>query len=228
MPMNRQRSLPVTDFTDPRLSSLPPEVRLTATGLRMYADDEGREQVRLRPMVAEIYEHDEAMTSERMQTHLLSLADAGWLMLYPAEGIALFQIRTWPPVQHAAPSRFPPPEGFMKPSRGAQETFTAVARARASACEGGGAGERVGAGAPGASGHPSRDPHDDAPRPPSPFCSQHQPYGTEESCGPCRTARMAHDIWQESALRVQLPTGGRPSTEDPTEFVDEHGRIETT
>ncbi len=225
MPMNRQRSLPVTDFTDPRLSSLPPEVRLTAVGLRMYADDEGREQVRLRPMVAEIYEHDEAMTSERMQEHLLSLADAGWLMLYPAEGIALFQIRVWPPVQHAAPSRFPPPEGFMKPSRGQQETFTAVARARASES----AGEWASAGAPSAAGvPPSRTSHDDAPRPPSPFCSQHQPYGTEEACGPCRTARMAHDIWQESALRVQLPAPAAPAEPDPVEYLTDDGRIEST
>ncbi|UBH06446.1 hypothetical protein K8P10_001957 [Leucobacter sp. Psy1] len=229
MPMNRQRLLPANDFTDPEIGSLPPEVRLTASGLRMYADDEGREQVRPRLMVGELYEHDESMTSERMQEHLLMLDEAKWLRLYVAEKITLFQIRMWPPVQHPKPSRFPPPDGFTKPSRGSHETFMAVERGRVWAGES--ASERERAGGASTEGEPSRTSHEDGPLPPSPFCSRHQPFGTEKKCGPCGTARMAHEIWQEAARRVPLPELGGERTDDradPEEYVTDDGRIECT
>lgn len=230
MPMNRQRSLPANDFSDPTIGSLPPEIRLTAIGLRMIADDEGRGQVRIRPMVAELYEHDESMTSEEMQRHLVTLNDSRFLTLYTAEGLHLYQIRMWPPVDHPKASRFPPPEGFSKPSRSSHETFAAVEREGASGSESGGA--RAWAGAPSHERAPSRSPLEEpsAPEPPSPFCSQHQPYGIEAACGPCGTARMAHDIWQRAAMSVSLPQRAQARTPaaDPVEYLDDEGRIETT
>lgn len=237
MPMNRMRSLPASDFTDPSVSSLPPEVRLTAVGLRMYADDAGREQVRFRPMVAEIYEHDESMTSQQMEEHLLLLDQVGWLRLYVHEQKTLYQVRVWPPVQNPSVSKFPPPKGYRAPSRGSHETFSIVERgsgserASESVSECAGASEWV----TGESARPSRDLHDEAPTaetptPPSPFCSKHQPFGTESPCGACGTARMAHQIWQEASKRVQLPTsaGADRVAGDPVEFVTDDGLIEST
>ncbi|RRD61359.1 hypothetical protein [Leucobacter sp. OH1287] len=413
MSFNRARSLPPSDFTDPKFAALPALVRMTAAGLRMFADDEGRGLVRLRSMIAEIYEYDLSVTEHVMEDHLLQLDDAGWLTLYQADGMSLFQIRYWPPVPHMRPSdlpappgyrmpqrgqhdtldesyerqepqqeqqelrqvpqeqlvgnpyTFPPqqpspwqepaaqqlpptsamlhpgessavsfsqaeqqvsnsyalvspgaqeqlqmihqaqasqpssaetwasppqnispstsdelsqktaeyqaPESFMKPSRSVQEAFTAVARESARAGAGAGAraregvregvGARVGTTSPGLDGEnldaaaglrgqvypnpgaatpPQQTPPQQVspqarqqvtpppppqaaayvdptiqaaealPCPPSPFCSQHQPWGTEEACGPCRTTRMAMDIYNEAKARVGLSTPAAP------------------
>ncbi|EYT56043.1 hypothetical protein H490_0104035 [Leucobacter sp. UCD-THU] len=240
MQIARQRWLPPSDFTDPQIGSLPAQVRVTAAGLRLYVDDWGRAEVRLRRMLAEIYEHDEQMTEQLLAEHLGQLSAVHWLRLYVDDrGRSLLQIRVWPAVQHPDPrgSAFPPPEGFMKPSRTSQETFTVEARARASACAGEGAweresaSERAGAG----DGTPSRTPDSDAPRPPSPFCSQHQPWGTEEPCGPCRTTRMAFEIWQTASKYAALstpaaaPPGPRfEAAPEPEEYLTDDGRIEHT
>ena len=242
MQIARQRWLPPSDFTDPVLGSLPAPVRVTMAGLRLYVDDWGRAEVRLRRMLAEIYEHDEQMTEQTLAEHLGRLNEVHWLRLYVDErGRSLLQIRVWPAVQHPDKegSEFPPPEGFMKPSRRSQETFTVEARARASACAGEGAWERESASerASAGSGHPSRttDPNFEAPQSPSPFCSQHQPWGTEEPCGPCRTTRMAFDIWQTAAKHTALsttapPRGPRfePAPAEPEEYLTDDGLIEHT
>lgn len=218
MPMNRQRSLPSVDFTDPRIAKLHPAVRITAAGMRLFADDEGRGLVRLRPMLAEIFEHDEEMTETHLEECLLHLDAAQWLRLYTADGLSLFQIRIWPSVQHASPSSFPPPPGFMKPSRRSQETFMVVARESASESARGGESElRAASGPAWLAPEPDFEPRPPELEPPgpSPFCSQHQPYGTEDSCGPCRTTRMAFEIWHESKQRRSLSTPASPSGPRP-------------
>lgn len=123
MSFNRARSLPPSDFTDPKLAALPALVRLTAAGLRMFADDEGRGLVRLRSMIAEMYEYDLSVTESVVEEHLLLLDDAGWLTLYQADGMSLFQIRYWPPVAHMRPSDLPPPPGYRSPQRGQHDTL---------------------------------------------------------------------------------------------------------
>ena len=123
MSFNRARSLPPSDFTDPKLAALPALVRLTAAGLRMFADDEGRGLVRLRSLIAELYEYDLSVTEGVMEDHLLQLDDAGWLTLYQADGMSLFQIRYWPPVPHMRPSELPAPPGYRSPQRGQHDTL---------------------------------------------------------------------------------------------------------
>lgn len=234
MQINRQRWLPPSDFTDPLLGALPPAMRVTSTGLRLYVDDEGRAEVRLRKMLAEIFEHDESVTERDLEEHLLRLDDINWLRLYVDRfGRSLLQVRVWPAVQHPEPSDFDAPPGFMKPSRRSQETFTVEERGRAG--EGAGARESAGERArAGASERPSRTAHEpELPEPPSPFCSQHQPWGTEDPCGPCGTAALARKIWDRAAASVALPTPAtRPrSVEppvDPVEFIDDEGRIDCT
>ncbi|MGW9021287.1 hypothetical protein ACWGOE_07385 [Leucobacter chromiiresistens] len=156
-------------------------------------------------MLAEIYEHDESMSEADLEEHLLMLDDAQWIRLYAADGLSLFQIRVWPAVQHPDPSRYPPPPGFMKPSRRSQETFMAVARESARASES--VRERERASVP--DWIPPESYYEPAPPileppAPSPFCSQHQPFGTEEACGPCRTTRMAYEIWEDAKHRRAL------------------------
>jgi len=112
MQINRQRWLPPVDFTDPVFGSLPALVRVTMGGLRLYVDDWGREEVRLRKMLAEIFEHDESVSSEDLEGFLLQLDEVNWLRLYvDRHGRSLMQIRFWPAVQHPDKngSRFDPP-----------------------------------------------------------------------------------------------------------------------
>lgn len=223
MKINRQRWLPPTDFTDRVFGSLPAPVRVTMAGLRLYVDDEGRAEVRLRRMLAEIYEHDETVTTQDLEGHLLRLDDVDWLRLYvDRHRRSLLQIRFWPAVQHPEPSLFDPPEGFVKPSRRSQETFTVEERES----------EEVRVGGPGV--RPSRTNYDAGSlEPPSPFCSQHQPWGTEEKCGPCGTARMAREIWDRAAARVALPrpsshTRSEEGSPESVEYLTGDGHIETT
>ena len=68
---------------------------------------------------------------------------------------------------------------------------------------------------PGAYVDPTVQAAEELPRPPSPFCSQHQPWGTEEACGPCRTTRMAMDIYNEAKARVGLSTPAVPPAAPP-------------
>ncbi|MBN0039353.1 hypothetical protein JN535_04085 [Cellulosimicrobium cellulans] len=35
-------------------------------------------------------------------------------------------------------------------------------------------------------------------REPSPYCAQHHPFGSSESCGPCGVARKRHAIWRDA------------------------------
>ncbi len=34
---------------------------------------------------------------------------------------------------------------------------------------------------------------------PSPFCSQHQPWGSDEKCGPCGGARKRYALWSQAS-----------------------------
>lgn len=241
MQMNRQRWLPPSDFTDQRVARLPAAVRVTMSGLRLYVDDWGRAEVRLRMMLAALYEHDEQVSTSDLESHLLMLDDAHWLRLYTDDwGRSLLQIRVWPAVQHpdARGSEFPPPRGFMKPSRRSQETFTVEERGRARASESASAGEWVSGGERASGERPSRTPTYEQPAPgpsePSPFCSQHQPFGTEDACGPCGTAREALHIWRQASRAVSLarpsergPRFG-PDLGEPEEYITPDGLIDHT
>lgn len=229
MQINRQRWLPPSDFNDQRIGSLPAPVRVTAAGLRLYVDAEGRAEVRLRKMLAEIHEHDTSITERELEEHLLRLDEANWLRLYvDRHGRSLLQVRVWPAVQHEDASQLPPPPGFMKPSRRSQETFTVKERGSERASEREGEWVRESASGGRSSGTSNSEP--EAPEPPSPFCSLHQPWGTEDNCGPCGTARLAFTIWKRAAANVALPkpASRRPPADEPTEYITGDGLIETT
>ena len=184
--------LPPDIFTDEDLIEMPLAVRLTAIGLRMHADDQGRETTTPRMLVASIWPVDPDMDEETIVDHLLALDDAGYIGIYDAGGRSYYALRDWPSVSHAAPSKHPPPPaGLFRIRSGASpEDFSAWeregARERERATEW---GEESPAGIP-----------------PSPFCRVHQPRGTERNCRHCGTARLAHEQWlREHAAEEQQP-----------------------
>lgn len=177
MPMSRQRALPPDIFTDEDLIALPIEVRMTGVGLRLNADDQGRESTTTWMLRSAIWPGNPEISDDVLIDHLLQLDAAGYIGLYHHGGRTYYVLREWPSVSHAAPSKHPAPPAdlFRNRSGTSPEEFSAWERER----EGGGvsAGERP----------------DGVP--PSPFCRVHQPAGTEQDCRHCGTARLAHDQW---------------------------------
>ncbi len=227
MPMNRQRWLPPDDFSSEELLSLPAPVRLTAAGLRLYADAAGRERVNARLIHAQLYPLDDAISPADIEDHLLLLADAGFLVLYRSpEGRDLFQIVRWPSTSHEPRSTFPEPDPttFEKSVGRPPEDFTAVEReGESEESEGeerGGArrarGRARGAGGEGETASNDLPETDDLP--PSPFCSTH-PKGTSKACRGCGTARLRLEDWQRRHTVRFNPADdfddGTDTTEEP-------------
>lgn len=176
MAMTRRRVVTPEGFSRDELLSLPPSVRLTEVGLRLYADDHGRERVNQRLMLARLYPMDRDMTESDIDEHLLHLDDAGAIVVYDADGETYFSLTDWPKVDRPQDSRHPSP-----PSRSIRDSFVAGERER----EGGGEREWESE-----SGHARTDREDD---PTDPFCRRHPdgaPIGVP--CRDCGTARLRH------------------------------------
>lgn len=227
MPMNRQRSLPPDDFTREEMLMLPPEVRLTAEGLRLYADSAGRERVNARLILSQLYPLDDSMTPDQIIDHLLLLDDAGFLCLYRVGDRDLFQILLWPAVSNERKSDLPPPppESVRTPSGIRTEELLGVERERG---EGGGGESREARGewrgqASGRSGHLPET----SDLPPDPFCGEH-PDGSDLPCRACGTARLRLERWQRNHVAARGPRFEPADIPDPVEFIDAEGRIETT
>ncbi|MGV3712240.1 hypothetical protein [Pseudolysinimonas sp.] len=178
MAMSRQRAVPPDIFTDEDLMQLPIPVRLTAIGLRLHADDHGRESTTTALLKASLYPTTEEISEEEIVEHLLLLDEAGYIGIYADGSRSYYALADWPAAQHPKASKFPPPppETFMKTSGSPPEDVMAWEREGEGASEGGPAGV-----------------------PPSPFCPVHRPNGTRRDCRHCGTARLAH----EQHLRIQ-------------------------
>jgi len=168
--------VPPEDWTTEEFMTLSPAVRATMTGLRMHADDQGRENANQRLLWSSIWPLSEEVTEEELVDHLLILAELEWLDLYSVGQRTYYQVLNWPKVDHGKPSRLPAP-----PSRTARESFAAGEGERASESEWAESAEGVRSRTiPGLG--------------PSPFCSAH-PEGINEPCRDCGTARLRHERW---------------------------------
>lgn len=192
MAITRQRQLPPEAFLNPQLLALPPAVRLTEIGLRMYADNFGREQVHERLLIAAIYPFDREMTELQMAEHLEQLYDAGVIVLYTAGSRRedFYQFVEWPAVSHAGRSKHPdPPEDFRNGS---------------GTLPGEGERGREGEGGSGPSGAPSGTVPD-LDSPPDPFCRVHMPTGTDQPCQKCGRARLARKVYDQRLFATRNP-----------------------
>lgn len=191
MPITRQRSVTPDAFLNPRLLPLPPEVRLTEIGLRLYADNHGRERAMSRLLLATLFPLDQRMTETDMDRHLLMLDEAGAIALYDVAGETFYQVLDWPAVQHPGKSNIPeaPADAarpFMKPSGTAH---------------GEGEGERERERESEGESERESPPHDPT-SPPSPFCPAHRATGgTDQPCRKCGRARMQRKVWDDQQIR---------------------------
>lgn len=186
MAMTRRRVVTPEGFSRDELLSLRPEVRLTEIGLRLYADDHGREKVNQRLMLARLYPMDREMREADIDEHLLQLDDAGAIVVYDAGGETYFAVTDWPKVDRPQDSRHPSP-----PSRSNRDSFVAGERESerewARESERGSSGER---------GH-ARSDRDSGP--PDMFCPAH-PDGTYDPCRQCGVHRLRRKKWDEAQM----------------------------
>lgn len=186
MPMNRRRSLLPEQFQDEELNRLTLPVRYTAIGLRLFADDHGRESCTESRIKAAVYPMDREMTESVVTEHLLELAGVQYLDLYSVGERDYFAIRDWPRVDKPQPSRIPaPPSGpsFSNHSGTRPDPFAVEERES----------ERAGEW----EGEVADRTNPDTP--PSPFCRNH-PSGTDAPCRACGTARLRHRQWTDQQL----------------------------
>lgn len=195
MTMTKRRQMTPDDWTDETLQELPPIVRLTYLGLRMFADDEGRESATATRIRAALYPLDEDIDDATIDEHLLLLEDLGYLVLYTAGRRIVFSLTVWPRVDGAKASSYPPPppRSVRTPSGSTPDSVAVVGERE----EGEETGERGAREERGTASGPTREPR--------PFCSQH-PDGTERPCGGCATARMRHELWVRAQREGSTPT----------------------
>jgi hypothetical protein len=185
--MHKQKPLPGDIFTDEDLIALPIAVRLTAIGLRMHADDQGRESTTPWRVKSAIWPGNPEVTEDDLIEHLLLLDAAGYVGIYSVGDRTYYQVRDWPAPSHPAPSQHPAPPAdlFQRAAGISPEARSAWERERE--------GERGWESAP----------ESPAGVPPSPFCKVHQPNGTRQACRHCGTARLAHEQYlHESRQRT--------------------------
>lgn len=193
MAMTRRRYVTPETFGREDLLNLPPAVRLTEIGLRMYADDEGRERLTPALLRANLYPLNPEITDDVLTEHLLALDEAGSIVIYDVGDRTFYAMTDWPTVDRPARSKHPEPpaEPFANDSRAPRDSFVAGERGREGGRGGEGAWER------GGGESASRSPREDDP--PSPFCRSH-PEGTEHPCRGCGTARLRHRQWTDRQM----------------------------
>lgn len=200
MGMEKQKPLPADIFTDEDLIALPVAVRMTGIGLRMHADDHGRESTTLWRVRAGVWPGNPEFTDEVLTDHLLMLDDAGYIGVYSVEDRTFYQVRVWPAPSHPRPSRIPAPPLDLF------QRFAGSSPAGRSAWEGESEGDESEWGESGGSL---------AGIPPSAFCKLHQPHGTRANCRHCGTARLAQEQWirqhEDRVSGVRFTDGGDES-----------------
>ncbi|POH63615.1 hypothetical protein C3B60_15975 [Cryobacterium zongtaii] len=204
MGMKRKRDILPEMFRNEDLLALSVATRLTAVGLRLYADDHGRESTTPALIKAALWPLDTEVTNAVVTEHLLDLAYAGYLDIYQVGPRTYFQLTEWPRVDHPAESRIPPAP-IRNPSGNVPDQFAAgegERRERESGSEGEGAWRDAEWARESVEGENSRT---DPDVPPSPFCRSH-PQGINAPCRNCGTARLRHRAWSDKQLVSTRPT----------------------
>ncbi len=189
MGINKQRPLPTDLFNDEDLLAMDDDLFRTAIGLRMLADDFGRQTCTDWMVRPEIYRGRPMVTEEVLVDHMLRLDALGVIGIYPSGDRTYYAIRVWPAVSHPTPSKHPapPPDLFQRFAGSHPEGRSAWEREREES------GER-------AEESPSWNV---AGLPPSSFCKVHQPRGSGGiPCIYCQDARLAAKEWEQNRRRV--------------------------
>ncbi len=184
-------------LTDPALLALPERTRRTALGLwQHHVDRQGTGPADPTMVRESVWPTTSSVTDDDVLDDLVILGDAHWLALVDGPcGALLLRLEGWP---SADPE--PPPtvqlghstQGVVGEKEGREE---------------------MGSGAEAAPAQPASvvpvplsstlSALADLPEP-APWCSRHQPWGTDDPCGPCGSARKRHELWKR-AIKEKTP-----------------------
>lgn len=184
-------------LTDPTLLALPERTRRTALGLwQHHVDRQGTGPADPTMVRESVWPTTSSVTDDDVLDDLVVLGDAHWLALVDGpRGDALLRLEGWPSTDPE-----PPPttqlghstQGVVGEKEGREER---------------------GSGAEAAPAQPASvvpvplsstlSALADLPEP-APWCSRHQPWGTDDPCGPCGSARKRHELWKR-AIKEKTP-----------------------
>ena len=178
-------------LTDPALLALPERTKLTALGLwQQHVDRQGTGPADPTMVRESVWPASASVTDDDVLDDLVTLGDAGWLALVDGpRGALLLRLEGWPSID-------PEPLPTTQLGHSAQGVVG----------EKEGRGERKG----GADAAPAQSASAvpvplsstlsalaDLPEP-APWCSRHQPWGSDDPCGPCGSARKRHELWKRA------------------------------
>jgi hypothetical protein len=175
-------------LTDPALLALPERTRLTALGLwQQHVDRQGTGPADPTMVRESVWSHAPRVTDDNVLDDLMVLGDAGWLALVDGpRGALLLRLEGWP-------STDPEPPPTTQLGHSAQGVV----------------GEKEGRGRGAEEAPAQAAPIVPVPlsstlavlatQPePSPWCTRHQPWGIDDPCGPCGSARKRHELWKRA------------------------------
>ncbi|MCZ2261388.1 hypothetical protein [Isoptericola sp. QY 916] len=178
---------PTRLFTDPLLLALPERTRLTGLGLwHQHVDQSGMGPADPKMVRESVWAARPDVTDDDVLDDVVALGDAGWLSLVDGpRGLTLLQLEGW---HSTAPTPPTARNGHLAPGVvGGEEGRVEDRKEQAPP--------------PPPSGpvplSATLDLLADMPEP-SPFCSRHQPWGSDEKCGPCGGARKRHELWSKA------------------------------
>ncbi|MFC7431008.1 MULTISPECIES: hypothetical protein [unclassified Agrococcus] len=214
MPRHRLRSVRLDDWHSTTLLRASAAARTTGFLLHFVADDQGRAEATPTLLLAALWpKRSDPLTEREIETHLLELAEVGFLTLYVEDGRSLLQITETLRIDRPSASDLPAPR---EPSR----SLSAV----------GGAGEQAvqepRMPEPSEGWRAWRDEHERELRPPEvplelqapPIGCPEHPNGLFTDCGPCGTARRQRDLWMADALHARRRQRYVASLEDEEPF----------
>lgn len=125
--MARNRMIKPEAFSDAKLSSVSRDARYTFIGMWVFSDDFGVVKGNIRWLISQVYEEDETVTQELMESWLADLVDKHFLIPFEADGKQYYYIKSWkkhqkvdhPSQKHRNPE--PPSDILKKLSRDSHE-----------------------------------------------------------------------------------------------------------
>lgn len=195
MSMGKRRTLHPDLWRNEGWLTLPVPVRLTAIGLHMFADDQGRGSATPSMIRAALWPMDPEIADGTIDDHLLQLDAAGLIVLYSIDSRrTAYALAEWCKQNNPAESRLPPPpEGTT--TEYVPDTYSIPVGERE--------GERASARASAESEDQSVPASGSVP--PSPFCRAH-PDGIDAPCRNCGTARLRNRRFVDLQMAATNPS----------------------
>lgn len=190
--MARIRTIKPGFFRSEDVSALPLRARLTWVGLWTQCDDQGRTKDNAKLIKADVWPLDPVSLAD-IEEDLETLADHGRIVRYEVAGKRYLEVVNWgdhQSINRPSPSKIPPPPNGSYPQ------VNPHGRLSEDSHQEGKGRERKGGDARARASTTDGTVPDTGSQPPQRTCANH-PNGTEANCGPCKSARLNYEQWEQ-------------------------------